>query len=201
MSQHNGPETTGERMVSALRTAAGKQPHSRFVALGTRPADETHWFSRMLGGGCDYSQVHAARPDDPKFQRRTWATANPSMSHMPDLEAAIRAEAKQARQDPGLLAAFDALRLNRGTQDAVVSTLLDVGLWRAIEGTAERAGASVWGVDLGGRLRPRRYLATTPRRARWRPWRPFRRRLPLPNEVSVTGAAGFMSSAAGAASF
>ena len=29
------PETTGEKMVAALRTAAGKQPHSKFVALGT----------------------------------------------------------------------------------------------------------------------------------------------------------------------
>ncbi len=40
------PESTGERMVAALRTAAGKQPHSRMVALGTRPADESHWFSK-----------------------------------------------------------------------------------------------------------------------------------------------------------
>ena len=65
------PETTGERMVAALRTAAGKQPHSRFVALGTRPADETHWFAKMLSGGAQYSQCHAARLDDPKFQKRT----------------------------------------------------------------------------------------------------------------------------------
>ena len=28
------PENTADRMVAALRTAAGKQPHSRFVALG-----------------------------------------------------------------------------------------------------------------------------------------------------------------------
>ena len=49
------PETTGERMVAALRTAAGKQPHSRFVALGTRPADAEHWFSKMLAGGADYA--------------------------------------------------------------------------------------------------------------------------------------------------
>ena len=62
-SQH--PETTGERMFSALRTAAGKQPHSRFVALGTRPADAEHWFSKMLAGGADYAQSHAARPTIP----------------------------------------------------------------------------------------------------------------------------------------
>ena len=48
------PENTGERMVAALRTAAGKQPFSRFVALGTRPADAEHWFSKMLAGGADY---------------------------------------------------------------------------------------------------------------------------------------------------
>ena len=143
------PESTGERMVAALRTAAGKQPHSRFVALGTRPADETHWFAKMLAGGADYAQSHAARPDDPKFQRRTWAKANPSMAHMPDLESAIRGEAKQARADPALLASFEALRLNLGTEDAAVSTLLDAGLWRSIEGEAATGGGAVWGIDLG----------------------------------------------------
>ena len=143
------PETTGERMVAALRTAAGKQPHSRFVALGTRPADPEHWFSKMLAGAADYGQTHAAGPDDPKFQRRTWAKANPSLAYMPDLEAAIRVEARQAREDPALLASFEALRVNLGTEDAAVAVLLDAGLWRAIEGEAERAGARVWGVDLG----------------------------------------------------
>ena len=143
------PETTGERMVAALRTAAGKQPHSRFIALGTRPADAEHWFSKMLAGGADYAQSHAARVDDPPFQRRTWRAANPSLGHMPDLEAAIRNEATQAKADPALLAGFESLRLNLGTSDTEVATLLSAGLWVAIEGDAERAGPCVWGVDLG----------------------------------------------------
>ncbi len=143
------PESTGERMVSALRTAAGKQPHSRFVALSTRPADPEHWFAKALDGGADYGQCHAAGPDDPMFQRRTWAKANPSLGHMPDLEAAIRAEAAQARRDPSLLAALGALRLNLGTEDAEVKTLLGTRLWQEIEGEAERVGPVVWGVDLG----------------------------------------------------
>ena len=143
------PETTGERMVAALRTAAGKQPHSRFVALGTRPADSEHWFAKMLAGGADYAQCHAAAPGDPPFQKRTWAKANPSLAHMPDLLAAIRNEANQARADPSLLASFEALRLNLGTDDVAVSTLLSAGLWQAIEGEAERTGPCVWGVDLG----------------------------------------------------
>ena len=143
------PETTGERMVAALRTAAGKQPHSRFVALGTRPADAEHWFAKMLAGSADHAQTHAARSDDPPFQRRTWAKANPSLPAMPDLLAAIVNEARQARQDPALLAAFQALRLNLGTEDAAVATLLDAGLWQSIEGVAEMDGPAVWGVDLG----------------------------------------------------
>ena len=55
------PETTGEKMVAALRTAAGKQPHSRFVALGTRPADSEHWFAKMLAGGAEL-RADAMRP-------------------------------------------------------------------------------------------------------------------------------------------
>ena len=62
------PETTGERMAATLRTAAGKRPHSRFVALGTRPANEDHWFSKMLEGGCDFAQIHAASDEAPPFR-------------------------------------------------------------------------------------------------------------------------------------
>ena len=102
------PESTGEWIRAALKTAAGKQPHPRFTALGTGPADPEHWFAEMLAGGADYAQRHAARNGDPKFQKRTWLKANPSMRHMPDLEIAIRMEAKQAKADPALLAAFNA---------------------------------------------------------------------------------------------
>ena len=143
------PDTTGERMVAALRTAAGKQPHSRFVALGTRPADAEHWFAKMLTGGADYPQTHAAKPGDPKFHKRTWARANPSLKHMPDLLVAIRNEADQAKADPALLAAFESLRLNLGTSDTEIATLLSADLWTSIEGEAEMAGPCVWGIDLG----------------------------------------------------
>ena len=143
------PETTGEAMLAALRTASGKQPHSRFVALGTRPADAEHWFAKMLTGGADYAQRHAAKAGDPPFQERTWRKANPSLTLMPDLLAAIRNEAIRARADPALLAGFEALRLNLGTSDTEVSTLLSAGLWAEIEGQADQDGPVVWGVDLG----------------------------------------------------
>ena len=79
-------------------------------------------------GGAASAQSHAARPDDPPFRKESWTKANPSMAHMPDLEAAIRKEAVQARRDPALLATFEALRLNLGTADTEVSVLLAPGV-------------------------------------------------------------------------
>ena len=87
-----------------------------------------HWFSKDAGGGAD-SCADATRPARTirNSGKRTWAKANPSLPHMPDLLDAIRTEAGHARRDPGLLAAFDALRLNLGTEDTAVSTLLGRG--------------------------------------------------------------------------
>ena len=142
----------GDRMLSAMQTALGKIPGSRLVALGTRPVSETHWFAKMLAGGADYAQCHAAGPDDKPYRRRTWTKANPSLAHLPDLLEAIAREAKAARKDPSTAASFAALRLNTGTADTETATLLDAGTWERIEGAPERpsdgAGAT-WGLDLG----------------------------------------------------
>ena len=138
-----------EAMIAALRTGLGKIPNGRLIALGTRPADAQHWFSQMLDGGGDYSQVHMARPDDPPFRKRTWARANPSLDFMPDLERTIRREAFRARQGPERMASFRALRLNLGTSDVVSQYLLAVETWRRIEGQADAVGKPYWGVDLG----------------------------------------------------
>ena len=143
------PSSTGEKMVAALRTAAGKQEHCRFVALGTRPAAGEHWFAKMLSGGADFAQCHAAAPTDRPFRARTWAKANPSLPHMPDLLTAIRGEAAEARRDPAMMAAFEALRLNLGTSDTEVSVLLHRDTWAGIEGEADATGPCVWGGDLG----------------------------------------------------
>ena len=145
------PHTTGESMVAALVTAAGKQPHSRFVALGTRPASAEHWFSKLLAGGADYAQSHAAAEGDPLFHRRTWRKANPSLPAMPDLLESIQREAEGAKRDPALLAAFKALRLNLGTHDTSRDLLTTPELWRerldAPDAPAE--GRKTWGIDLG----------------------------------------------------
>ena len=138
-----------ERMLAAIKTGLGKVPRSKMIALGTRPADDGHWFSRLLAGGAAYSQVHAARPDDPPFQVRTWRKANPSLDHLPSLLAELRDEAVDAKADSAMLAALRSLRLNMGVADAEVAVLLEAGTWARIEGDAERAGAVVWGIDLG----------------------------------------------------
>ena len=158
------PVNISERMRAALDTALGKIPQSRFIALGTRPADEGHWFSVLLRGGPGiYRQCHAARRDDPPFRKQTWRRANPSLPLMPDLEAAIRTEATRATRDSALLPAFQALRLNLGTSDTERAALLSAGTWERIEGDdAARMGPCIWGIRRrgdGGHDRVRRVLA------------------------------------------
>ena len=139
-----------DRILAALETSRGKIPGSRMLWIGTRPASPGHPFAAALGGGVGYSQVHAARPDDPPFQRRSWARANPSLDAMPDLEAALRREARRAKIEPSALAQFRALRLNQGVPDTVESVVLEPETWSRIEGDADRRGPYVLGVDLGG---------------------------------------------------
>ena len=183
--------TKAEAMVAALKTASGKIPGSRFVALGTRSADPGHWFSRMLAGGAGYAQCHAAGPDDPPFQRRTRKKANPSLDHVPDLEAAIRDEAKLARIDPAMLAAFRALRLNQGTSDLEVQVLVDAALWASCERVAARPGPLVWGLIWARHKPSPPSLPTGRRRARCRALRRFRASPPSKKEASAMGAGGY----------
>ena len=143
------PATTSESMLAALRTALGKIPGSRLIALGTRPASPDHWFQKLLDGGADYAQSHAAGINDPVFQEKTWRKANPSLRLMPWLLARIRKEAKDARKDPALLPQFKALRLNLGVSDVEVQMLIAAETWRACEGDAEQAGKYALGIDLG----------------------------------------------------
>ena len=138
-----------EKMLAALKTGLGKIPGSRLVALETKPDDPDHWFSKMLAGGCDYSQCHAAGKDDPKFTKRTWNKANPSLRWMPKLLKEIQTEADEAALDPSALASFEALRLNLGTGDTVQSVLVSADTWKRVEGTADQRGLYSLGIDMG----------------------------------------------------
>ena len=144
--------TQSDRMLAALETSLGKIPGSRMIALGTRPADDSHWFAKWLAGGSDYSQTHAASETDKPFQRRTWQKANPSLKHMPNLEDAIRSHASKAKKDDSQMQAFRSLRLNGGVADTGRAVVLDASTWRQhceVETLPERQGKSVWGIDLG----------------------------------------------------
>ena len=139
-----------ERMIGALRTGLGKQESGRLVALGTRGVDSESWFSRMLDGGADYSQLHAARPTDNPLLVSTWRRANPSLEHLPDLREALEHEARLARRDPAVLASFRSYRLNSGTPDTVEQVVLQVEVWRSIEVEhLDKSGPVVYGIDLG----------------------------------------------------
>ena len=146
------PLTRIDAMLAALTTSLGKIPDSRAVWIGTRPASNLHPFARILVGDLGYLQTHAAGKTDPPFQRRTWLKANPSLPHLPDLEAQIRKDATAARSDPAAMQTFKALRLNMGVSDVVESVLLTVDTWErtCARPVPDREGRPVVGLDLGG---------------------------------------------------
>ena len=140
-----------DRMLAALQTSLGKAENSKLIALGTLPADSSHWFSKWISGSADYSQCHAAGESDKPFVKRTWIKACPSLPHMPNLELAYRADARQARLDDSALQSFKALRLNMGMSDVHRALVLNADTWRACETDNLPApkGKAIFGVDLG----------------------------------------------------
>ena len=145
------PPNQIDRMLAALDTSRGKIPDCRMLWIGTRPAHEDHPFEKMLVGGADYRQVHAARKGkDKPFSVKTWRRANPSLEFLPDLKSTIKKEAARAKKDADRLASFEALRLNTGTADVIESYVLGPDSWKEIQGQdAERSGPWALGVDCG----------------------------------------------------
>ena len=139
--------------LAALRTSRGKIPDSRALWVGTRPADPSHPFQKALDGhGVRFALSYAAPMDAPPFRKSTWLRANPSLRHgFPDLEAVIRSEAEDARNDPDALASFRSLRLNQGVSDVTRSVLIDADTWRRAEEVPdrERSRGYCLGIDLG----------------------------------------------------
>ena len=150
------PPSTSDRMRSALATSLGKIEGSRIWSIGTLPDAEEHWFRRAFNppseGGADYSQLHRAPLDMDPLDRRGWRKANPMFDLMPTLRAQIENEASGIELDPGLAAAFRALRLNGGTSDETRAMLIDAGLWlrHEVEDFVVEDAPPVWGIDLGG---------------------------------------------------
>ena len=148
------PANVRDRALAVLRTSAGAIPGSRFVAIGTRSADPSHWFEAMTNG--PRSIRYAV--DDPEadvLDPTTWRQANPSLGQpgFEALEAAIAAEAKEAAGDDLAEAAFRALRLNAGTSEVSDGRLLaSAGEWRAVETEIPppARGPMVLGLDLSG---------------------------------------------------
>ena len=144
--------TGSDAMYSALRTSLGKLPGAQLIAIGTRPADPEHWFSKLLGEQADAALLYSAESDADPLDEAAWQAANPSLPHFPDLRAAIAKEAELAAKDPTALASFRALRLNCGTADVVSKALIDAAAWRHVIElpVPDPEGELVIGVDAGG---------------------------------------------------
>lgn len=141
------PPSSSDKMYSALRTGLGKVKGSRMIAIGTRPADSNHWFSRMLDK--PNAIIYAAPKNADIFDPKTWREANPSWRALPSLRERIREEAKDAKADRTLQPQFKALRLNMGVSEVEEQVVLEAETWERIQGDVPRRGPCAWGVDLG----------------------------------------------------
>ena len=148
------PVNNGPAMFSALASSGGKQEVMFLMALGTRPTDPAHIFSRMLKGGEEtYVQVHACTKEDDDFSMTSLHKANPMAKFHPHLLQELLKQRKRARTDPQALAIWRSLHLNKGTSDVADTELLvDPDQWRACERRTlpPREGPLKVGIDIGG---------------------------------------------------
>ena len=149
--------TKSDLMHSALFTSLGKIPDSKLIAIGTKPSDPEHWFSKMLNSETtDYVQEHSISLDDKRSIHRkdVWLQANPSLKYFPDLLEQYKKHSEMAKSDPNMLASFKSLKLNCGIEDvAVLNYLISAETWSNCEvdfNEIERTGYLIFGIDLSG---------------------------------------------------
>ena len=115
MSRRNG---RSQRASGWLRRCERRRASNRIVAswpLARGPPIPNTGLPRCCPAARTIRKVTRHGRAIARFKSELGARANPSLAHMPDLEAAIRNEAIQAKADPALLAQFESLRLNLGT--------------------------------------------------------------------------------------
>ena len=131
----------------------GKRKDARALFIETRPANDAHFFARLLDEDDEsiFSLIYAAAVDDNPFAVKTWRKANPALPNgMPALDV-LRAEARLAKRDVAELTTFKALRLNMGTSETEQRFLLDASIWKELETDMlpPRDGPMALGIDLG----------------------------------------------------
>ena len=145
--------SAADAVHQALRYSLGKLSGSRFVALGVRPLDRSHWFSKMLADetGKVFRRIYSMADGDDPFAEATWHKANPSLAHFPTLLSQTMEDAQDAMDDPAALSGFLNFRCNAGIAAEGINPLVHVHQWREVETEAlpAKRGRSLFGVDLG----------------------------------------------------
>ena len=148
----------GELLWSSLSTSLGKVAGSRLLAIGTRPADDSHFYARALESADPeegtVAVVHAADRDADPYAWSSVQAANPGIEHGLPSAKLLRQELAQARRDPATLQSWRSLRLNQGVADVILDgdLLCPAEEWSAAlnDDLPEARGGCVWGIDLGG---------------------------------------------------
>lgn len=149
----------GIKMFMALETALGKQVNAKFIAIGTLPDEQQHWFTEMLFDMDEdtFTLVFKAPSDQgvdnyDYFSYDYILKANPSYEYLPDLRKKIERHKKKAMRGGKWFDSWKAFRLNLGTPEVFdKESLLNIEEWTCVNtyNPAEREGPMFVAVDLG----------------------------------------------------
>lgn len=145
---------SGAKLWSSIVTSQGKRKGGKIIAIGTKPVDTEHYFSRLLNdkAASTYSQVHDSDPAKHDWRKReTWLLANPALGVLLEEKILVEAAAR-AKTDTGERASFKAYRCNQGTFDTdSIEFLIEPEAWTRIESEqTSPEGSYTLGLDLGG---------------------------------------------------
>lgn len=150
----------GESLIVSLMTAMVKQSNPKLFIIGTKPADPSHWFSKMLQSPNDERWVRdycASRTDiddGREFDLEVLRRSNPSYDHLEALRSGIDRAILKAKTEGGTaLSSFRALHLNTGTAETdEIEMIVEVENWAAAVDHygAPREGPVAIAGDMGG---------------------------------------------------
>lgn len=138
-----------EKMFAALRSATGKIKGCKLIALGTMPANESHWFSRQVKGEADYAVLYQSKAKKTWWSIAAMRKANPSWNHLPTLRKDLERQRNDARRDEAAAVRYRALNLNQGVEDVPdsVDVLIEAKDYARLESDEVLIGDYILGLD------------------------------------------------------
>lgn len=153
-------EARDGKLLQNLLESHGKRNHTLGIVLSTQADSDDHPFSKLIDDaltGADprtHIQIHTVPETMDAFSDEAILLANPAAGHFLDL-VEIHSARDRAKRMPSLEAGYRRLRLNQRADSNPEDRLVNVAVWKANAGTADRIKLKgrpcFGGLDLSGK--------------------------------------------------